>query len=128
MPRFAEAGFRLFQVDLFMAECWAKPGPLSLDLARRQIRGILDICPEAAVVLRWHLNVPEWWKQQYPEELTRYANGDFEKPDRTLPVRIMQDDLRRTPRASMASELSACAEPDTPAGWPTIWKWQPNRA
>lgn len=102
--QFVDAGFRLFQLDLFLADCWPKPGPLSVDLARRQIRGILDVCPDGVVVLRWHLNVPEWWKQQYPDELTRYANGDLENPERTVPVRYIQDDLRRTPRASLASE------------------------
>ncbi|MBL8238198.1 MAG: hypothetical protein JNM66_12300 [Bryobacterales bacterium] len=102
--QFVAAGFKLFQLDLFLADCWPKPGPLSVDLARRQIRGILDVCPDGAVVLRWHLNVPEWWKTQHPDELTRYANGDLENPERTVPVRYIQDDLRRTPRASLASE------------------------
>jgi hypothetical protein len=102
--QFVAAGFKLFQLDLFLADCWPKPGPLSVDLARRQIRGILDVCPDGVVVLRWHLNVPEWWKTQYPDELTRYANGDLENPERTVPVRYIQDDLRRTPRASLASE------------------------
>lgn len=102
--QFVDAGFRLFQLDLFLADCWTAPGSFSIDLARRQIRGILDLCPEGVVVLRWHLNAPDWWKQQNPDELTRYANGDFEKPERTVPVRYIQDDLRRTPRASLASE------------------------
>lgn len=104
IERFVEAGFRLFQLDLFLEECWTKPGPLSIELARRQIGGILEVCPEAAVVLRWHLNAPEWWKRANPSELTRYANGEFERIGRTLPVRIIQDDLRRTLRASLASE------------------------
>jgi len=102
--QFVDAGFKLFQLDLFLSDCWPKPGPLSAGLARRQIRGILDVCPDGVVVLRWHVNMPEWWKEQNPGELTRYANGDFEKPERTVPVRYIQDDLRRSPRASLASE------------------------
>ena len=105
LRQFAAAGFKLFQVDLFLADCLTAPGPLNLDLARRQIRGVLDACPSAGIVLRWHVNPPAWWKEQHPSELTRYDNGDFETPDRKLPVRHMQDDLRRTPRASMASTL-----------------------
>lgn len=104
IERFVEAGFKLFQLDLFLEGCWTRPGPLSIALARRQLRGILDLCPDASVVLRWHVNAPQWWNQANPSELTRYANGDFEKPERTLPVRTLQDDLRRTPRASLASE------------------------
>ena len=103
--QFAAIGFKLYQLDLFMADCLTQPGPLNLDLARRQIRGVLNACPDAAVVLRWHLNAPQWWKDQNPNELTHYDNGDFETPDRKLPVRTMQDDLRRTPRASIASSL-----------------------
>lgn len=102
--QFVDAGFRLFQLDLFLADCWDKPGPLSVELARRQIRGILDVCPDGAVVLRWHLNMPKWWAADHPGELTRYANGEMETPVRTVPVRHIQDDLMRTPRVSLASE------------------------
>ncbi len=104
IKQFVAAGFKLFQLDLFLADCWTQPGPLSVSLAQRQIRGILDVCPEGVVVLRWHLNMPEWWLAQNPDELTRYANGDFEIPERNVPVRYLQDDLRRLPRPSLASE------------------------
>jgi hypothetical protein len=103
MRDFAAAGFRLFQVDLFLESVWTKPGPLDLALARRQLAGVLEACPEAAIVVRWHLNAPRWWVAAHPEECTRYANGGFEAIDRTQPVRILMDDLRRVPRASLAS-------------------------
>jgi hypothetical protein len=102
--RFVEAGFKLFQLDLFLEDCWPRDGALSVEPARRQIRGIVDVCPDAAVVLRWHVNAPLWWREANPDELTRYANGDFETISRTQPVRYLMDDLRRTPRASLASE------------------------
>jgi hypothetical protein len=104
MAAFVEAGFRLFQMDLFLADCMPSPSSFSVEPARRQIAGVLDLCPDAAVVIRWHLNAPDWWLQSHPGELTRYANGEFETIERTQPVRIIQDDLRRTPRASLASE------------------------
>jgi len=102
--QFAAIGFKLYQLDLFLEDCLPKPGVLDITLARRQIRGVLEACPDAGVVLRWHLNAPAWWIEQNPDELTRYANGEAEVPDRKLPVRYMQDDLRRTPRASIASK------------------------
>ncbi|MCX6619717.1 MAG: hypothetical protein NTY38_01285, partial [Acidobacteria bacterium] len=104
IQQFVKAGFRLFQVDLFLESVWPKPGPLDIDLARRQLRGILDHCPGAAIVIRWHLNAPRWWIEQHPEEWTRWANGDLETQDRTQPVRILMDDLRRLPRVSLASK------------------------
>jgi diadenosine tetraphosphatase ApaH/serine/threonine PP2A family protein phosphatase len=102
--QFVEAGFRLFQVDLWLETIWAKPGPLNLDLARRQIRGVVDLCPEAAIVIRWHVNAPPWWLEQNPSEMVRWVNGDFEKPEHTVPVRLLMDDLKRVPRTSFASE------------------------
>lgn len=101
--QFTDAGFRLFQLDLFLQDLWTSPSTFSIDLLRRQIRGILAQCPDGAVVLRWHLNPPKWWIAQNPGELCRYANGDFEKIERSVPVRVLQDDLRRTPRVSLAS-------------------------
>ena len=101
---FAAAGFRLYQIDLFLELVWAKEGPLDLATVRRHLRGVLEACPEAAIVIRWHLNAPGWWAAAHPEELVRYANGEYEKIERTTPVRLLMDDLRRTPRVSMASE------------------------
>ncbi len=103
MRQFAAIGFKLYQVDLFLEDCLPKPGKLDIEIARRQIRGVLNACPEAGIVLRWHLNAPAWWKRENPEEMVAYANGGPEVPERRLPVRYMQDDLRRTPRASIAS-------------------------
>jgi hypothetical protein len=102
--QFAAIGFRLFQLDLFLESVWPAEGPLDIESARRQIRGVLDACPEGAVVLRWHLNAPRWWAEKYPGELTRYANGGFETIERPTPPRTLMDDLRRTPRVSLASK------------------------
>ena len=104
LRRFAAAGFRLFQVDLFLELIWPQPGPLDLALARRQLRGVIEACPDAAIVLRWHINAPRWWMEQHPAELVRYANGDYETIERTVPARILVDDLRRVPRVSLASD------------------------
>jgi hypothetical protein len=102
--QFVEAGFRLFQVDLWLETVWTKPGPMNLDLARRQIRGVVELCPQAAVVIRWHVNAPPWWLEQNPSEWTQWANGGFERPEHLVPVRLLMDDLKRVPRASFASE------------------------
>ena len=102
--QFVEAGFRLFQVDLFLESVWSQEGPLDIGPAQRQIRGILDLCPSAAVVIRWHLNAPAWWAERNPADLTAYANGPLEKVERLTAPRTLMDDLRRTPRISLASK------------------------
>lgn len=103
LKQFAAIGFRLYQVDLWLEDCLPREGKLDVTIARRQLAGVLAACPDAGIVLRWHLNAPAWWREKHPEELTQYDNGGPEAPDRKLPVRYLQDDLRRTPRASMAS-------------------------
>lgn len=102
---FAEMGFQLFQLDLFLADCWTAENNFSIEPARRQLRGVMDVRPDAAVVIRWHLNAPDWWKAAHPRELTRYFNGDLETPQHSRPVRYIQDDLLRAPRNSLASEV-----------------------
>ncbi|MCC7157004.1 MAG: hypothetical protein IT161_20660 [Bryobacterales bacterium] len=105
MERFVKARFRLFQVDLFLEDVWTREGPIDVTLARKQIRGVLDLCPEAAVVIRWHLNAPKWWAERNPEEWTQYANGAIAPVERDGAVRIIMDDLQRTPRVSLASKV-----------------------
>lgn len=101
---FVRAGFRLFQLDLFLEDCWTGENEFSIEPARRQIRGVTAHAGDASVVLRWHVNAPPWWLEAHQSERTGYSNGELETIARTQPKRILQDDLRRTPRASFASE------------------------
>ncbi|MBI5086866.1 MAG: hypothetical protein HZB13_20000 [Acidobacteria bacterium] len=103
IAEFAACGFRLFQLDLFLESLWTKEGPLDITFARKQLQGILQVCPDAAIVLRWHLNAPAWWTRQRSEELVRYDNGELERVERDTAQRTLMDDLRRTPRVSLAS-------------------------
>ncbi|BDC51696.1 hypothetical protein F183_A40110 [Bryobacterales bacterium F-183] len=104
--QFVDAGFRMFQVDLFLQEVWRSPdAKIDLEPARRLIRGITELCPNAAVFLRWHVNPPPWWMEQNPGELCRWANDpNYEKIEHTQHTRIIHDDLKRVPRVSLASE------------------------
>lgn len=101
--QFAQMGFQLFQVDLFLELLCPKAGALDLGLARRQLRGVLEVCPEAAIVLRWHLNAPPWWAAEHRSELVSYANAPLERIEHNAPVRLIHDDLRRSERVSLAS-------------------------
>ncbi|MGE0885271.1 MAG: hypothetical protein AB7P14_17130 [Blastocatellales bacterium] len=102
--QFAERGVRLFEFDVWMEHMWKPDGTLDIDLARRQIRGALDIRPDAAIMLRLHVNAPPWWNQRHPEETVAYANGPI---DTTTPWGIrnpLERDLERSIRHSIASE------------------------
>ncbi len=106
VAEFARAGVRLFQAEVWMEHLWPSEREFSIEPARKQVRGILDAYPEAAVMLRLQVNAPAWWNEAHPEECVQWANGPLENPHGWgLPALVpIEFDLQRSPRASMASE------------------------
>lgn len=105
IAQFCAAGTRLFQVGVFFEDMWKSDGSLDISTAVKQIRGIQDKCPGAAVVLRYHFHMPTWWRDSHPEELTRFSDTDeFEIGIDYGFRRFMDDDFRAQPRESFASE------------------------
>ena len=101
-----DAGVRLFQVDLWLEDIWkAKAQALDMALVRRQIKGVLDACPGGSVVLRVHVNAPDWWNRSHPEECVQYADGPVQDLPVGLPFNHEDGDILRGTRASLASEL-----------------------
>jgi hypothetical protein len=101
---FSEAGVRLFQVDLFLEHLWLEEGCFDLSRARKQIRGVIDVCPQAAVFIRFHVNAPKWWIARHPEENTLYADAEA-KPDNPWGLqRILLEDAATPVRTSLASK------------------------
>ncbi|MEP6949647.1 MAG: hypothetical protein ABI863_10255, partial [Ginsengibacter sp.] len=104
MKSFCEQGFNLIQVDLAFDHVWKEDGTINLDTAQRQLRGVLDICPCAAIMIRFHVNPPKWWQHKYPEENTLYADTTA-KPDYNWGLqRIIEDDAGTPERFSLASK------------------------
>lgn len=102
--QFCADGIRMFQVDVLLEQLWPKAGALDLSYARKQVQGVLDVCPDAAVFIRLHLTPPKWWQAQHPEENTAY-DGVEPGPD-APPVglsRWMEGDPRSPARTSLAS-------------------------
>ncbi len=106
LRRMADVGIRLFQVDLWLEDIWKeKENALDMALARRQIRGVLDACPNGAVVVRLHVNAPMWWNKRHPEECAQYADGPVDDLPTGLPFNHEDGDILRAKRASLASIL-----------------------
>ncbi len=102
---FYEHGIRLVQLDIFLDHIWSEDGRMDLGLAQRQIQGVLEHCPEAAVVFRLHVSSPKWWIQLHPEEWTYYADTS---PQSDLPWglnRLIEEDNGPATRVSLASEV-----------------------
>lgn len=104
LKNFAQLGFRLFQLDLYFEDIWYENSDtLDMDKARRQVKGLLDVCPDAAVVIRVHVNAPFWWNEQNREECTQYADGPVDQRAYGAPFNNEDGDTGRPLRASLAS-------------------------
>ncbi|WP_157853816.1 beta-galactosidase [Thermoflavifilum aggregans] len=102
---FCEQGIRIYQVDIFFDQLWRKDGTFSIDTLKRQIRGVLSVCPKAAIMLRFHVNAPKWWITEHPGENTLYADIK-PQPDYSWGIqRIIEDDVEEPTRPSLASDL-----------------------
>lgn len=104
LKNFCEVGIRLFQIDLYFEDIWYKEQTdLDIAKAQRQVRGVLDVCPDANVVIRLHVNAPFWWNEANREECTEYADGEIDKRRYGAPFNNEDGDVDRPLRASLAS-------------------------
>ena len=105
IKQFYNIGFRLFQVDLYFEDIWHEGAEkLDIEKARRQLRGVLDVAPDAGIVLRVHVNAPYWWNLANRDECTEYADGPIqEEYVPGLPHNNEDFDIDRSLRASLAS-------------------------
>lgn len=104
IKQFCEVGIRLFQLDISFEQLWHQEDTLDIGLAQRQIQGVLDVCPDAAIFFRLHLNPPRWWLDQHPFEGVVYDEVMAVKDPVNGLFRSMESDARRPFRASMASQ------------------------
>lgn len=104
LTNFKEQGFNTFYVNIWLEDMWKKDEQLDIELARKQIRGVLEVMPDAAVFLRLHINAPFWWNDENPEECTEYADGPSIPHEDNLGVsRYILGDLDRRRLHSLAS-------------------------
>jgi hypothetical protein len=79
-------------------------GSMDMSITQKQLRGVLDVCPQAVLFIRFHVNAPKWWQKKHPEENTVYADRD-PKPDYDWGIqRIIEDDEETPVRSSLASK------------------------
>ncbi len=104
IKQFCEQGVKMYQVDLFLEYMWKENGDFDMTIAKKLINGVLEVCPDATVFFRFHLNAPKWWVDQYPEENVIY-DGVEASPDQNIGLsRILEADPRNPVRSSMASK------------------------
>lgn len=104
LKNFADAGIRLFQLDLYFEDIWYKgSNQLDIEKAQHQVQGLLDVCPDASVVMRVHVNAPFWWNEANPYECVQFANGPVDQRTYGPPFNNEDGDVDRPLRASLAS-------------------------
>jgi hypothetical protein len=97
LNNFTRIGFDLFQVDVWLNDIWTPGDNLDMQSVARQIKGITTICPSAAIIIRFHVDAPDWWNVKNPGESVSYADG----PSST---KAGGGDVDRSLRSSIASE------------------------
>jgi len=109
---FCNHGVKMYQLDISFEQMWKEDGTLDISIAQRQVRGLLEVCPDAAVFFRLHVNAPFWWQDQHKEELVVYADTiPLKRLDYGLQTPLL-DDPRPVERISLASQkwLKASSE------------------
>jgi len=102
--QFGECGVKLFQLQIWLEDIWEKGKPLNIELVQKQLQGVIDVDPEAAIMLRFHINAPIWWNKENPEECTEYCDGPAEyMPDEIGIRRYIIGDLDRRKLHSLSS-------------------------
>ena len=95
---FSDAGIHLYTFFSYLRDAMPKEGVFDFSKIDSQLSGILSVDPDAKILIRAHLEVPDWWVEKNSEELVGFGNTPF---DTNRPW----EDAGPTKRASMASEV-----------------------
>ncbi|MFB6272028.1 MAG: beta-galactosidase trimerization domain-containing protein [Salinibacter sp.] len=104
IENFCERGVRLFHLPVPVKSIWPEEGEVDVELARKQIAGVQEVCPDASVFFRLRLRAPRWWLRQHPEEWVAYADTGYVAEQAYGLLKSNFDDLQPVRRASMASK------------------------
>ncbi|MFM2167542.1 MAG: hypothetical protein RIS79_1913 [Verrucomicrobiota bacterium] len=68
IEEFTAQGYQIIQTDFWLKYSLRPDGVLDTEGIRRQLRGILDVNPQAMIVARINVSAPEWWLAANPVE------------------------------------------------------------
>jgi len=99
---FTEQGVKIIQADICLCHCWKPGNQLDMAIALKELQGVVDASPNAIIFIRLHVNPPNWWMKENPDEMVVFAEGPAE--DEGEVERIISRDFDRVMRVSLASE------------------------
>ena len=101
---FNQQGIGLFSFTLYLDQLFDKDDKLDLSPLTRNIRGVLDVNPKAAIFLYLLIHPSPEWRQAHPEEDTGYADANaVEFPDGNVHTMWIDHDADNALRTSLAS-------------------------
>ena len=76
---FTQIGHEIIQTDTWLKYSLRPDGTLDMLGIRRQLAGILEINPQAKLLVRINVSAPKWWLQANPSEICKVTAGPEKK-------------------------------------------------
>lgn len=115
---FAAAGYRFFSVPVLFAGRWINSttnsmtpfkkgiydikGSPDYSLFDEAIQKILDVCPDAYIIPRVNISLPEWWENENPDDVNILSDGTTRRES-------FYSDKWRTDAAEMLRDFTSYA-------------------
>ncbi len=77
---FKKAGIDLVNIDTELRLGWHKVSPFDPEALIAEVANVLDVNPDAKVLIRLHMNAPYWWMRDNPDECVIYRRKDGDVP------------------------------------------------
>ena len=58
--QFVQAGYRILGIDTWLHHVWRPGEPIDVGYVQRQVRAVLNVCPDAFVLIRINVSAPAW--------------------------------------------------------------------
>lgn len=101
---FAQEGVKIVLIDSELRHSWKQDGTVDISNIRKDIRGVLDVSPDAPVIVRIHINAPYWWTLENRDQVVEFGDGPWVDDRKTDDVRLIKNDQPRVMRISLASK------------------------
>lgn len=71
---FIDQGYEIIQTDTWFKYVLKEDGTFEMASLRTQIAAILQMQPEAKIVVRINVSAPQWWLDTHPDEVNKVTN------------------------------------------------------
>jgi hypothetical protein len=76
---FSALGYEIFQTDMWFKYSLRPDGTFDVEGIRKQLAGILEVHPDAKIVVRINVSAPRWWLEKNTNEICRVTSMKEEK-------------------------------------------------